>query len=155
MVPSFMAARQGQRRILLRHGGRKFLLNIPRNAADTNFFNGRLHPIPELEGTRSDSFGTGDSRAYLDFCIIRNRLGKFQGIGVPDEHHRQGWASDMVRALLSHYPGIGFQNSSLNDMSGPLFMKLRDEMPHQIAPIKFHADGYYEVLWAAAFRRDE
>ncbi|MCP1415442.1 hypothetical protein [Paenarthrobacter sp. A20] len=81
--------------------------------------------------------------------IIRNRVGKFQGVGVPDEYQHQGWATDMVYALLTHYPDVHFYNSSLNEMSGPLFIKIQTELPGRIAPIGIHEDGGYEVdtLW--------
>lgn len=60
----------------------------------------------------------------------------------------------MVHALLAHYESVDFYNSSLNEMSGPLFMKLRSELPERIAPIRRHADGSYEVdtLWRPARR---
>jgi hypothetical protein len=123
-------------RIVLHHGTRSFVLTVPR-AAESNF-NGQLRPRPQLRGTRTGVSGgrRTESGAYLDFAIIRNQVGKFQGIGVPDEYHRQGWATDMVKALLNHYPGIHFYNSSLNEMSGPLFMKLQAELPRRIAPIR-------------------
>jgi hypothetical protein len=62
----------------------------------------------------------------------------------PDEYHRPGWATE-VRALLAHYPGVHFYNGSLIEMSGPLFMKLRTEIPDRIAPIRVHEDGGYDV----------
>lgn len=133
-----------QRRIILHHGSRSFVLTVPREAGG-NVFSGKLHPRPQLHGTRAGLFGVGETGAYLDFTIIRGRIGKFQGIGVPDEYHRQGWATDMVEALLAHYPDIYFYNSSLNEMSGPLFMKLHAEMPGRIAPIRVHEEGGYEV----------
>lgn len=133
-----------QRRITVHHGTRSFVLTLPRTP-DGNVFSGQLHPRPQLHGTRTGILGVGESSAYLDFTIIRNRIGKFQGIGVPDEYHRQGWATDMVRVLLAHYPDMPFYNSSLNEKSGPLFMKLRTEMPDRIAPIRVHEDGGYEV----------
>jgi hypothetical protein len=110
-------------------------------------FNGRLRPEPELIGHRRSAFGNGPVRceAYLDFCIIQNRHGKFQGIAVPEEYQRQGWASDMVGALLSYYPHVRFRNSSLNPESGPLFMKLQHRYPEAIAPITLHNDGSFEV----------
>lgn len=132
-----------KRRIILRHGTRSFTLTVPRNPG--NLVQGRLVPRPELHGTRAGTTRKVETSAYLDFTIIRNRIGKFQGIGVPDEHHRQGWASDMVRALLNYYPHVHFFNSSVNDMSGPLFIKLRAETPGRIAPLRIHADGGYEV----------
>lgn len=139
--------RRHARRIILRHNGRKFRLTVP-EITESAVFNGRLHPLPQLKGTRSDSrVGTGTTEAYLDFCIIRNRTGKFQRIGIPDEHQRQGWASDMVRALVNHYPDVRFQNSSLNEMSGPLFMKLHTEMPEHIAPVLPRPDSGYEIIW--------
>lgn len=136
--------RGNKRRIILRHGSRFFTLTVPRDPG-ANLVQGRLVPRPQLHGTRSGTFGESTTSAYLDFVIIRNSVGKFQGIGVPDEYHRQGWAADMVRALLAHYPDVHFYNSSLNEMSGPLFMKLRTEMPVRIAPIRVHEDGGYEV----------
>ena len=132
-----------KRRIILVHGTRSFTLTVPRNPG--GLLQGRLVPRPQLRGTRAGMFSVGDTSAYLDFTIIRGRIGKFQGIGVPDEYHRQGWAGDMVRALLDHYTDVHFYNSSLNEMSGPLFMKLRAEMPRRIAPIRVHEDGGYEV----------
>ena len=133
-----------QRRIILHRGSRTFVLTVPRSPVG-NVFNGTLHPRPQLHGTRAGTFGVGETSAYLDFTIIRDRIGKFQGIGVPDEYHRQGWATDMVRALMDHYRDVHFYNSALNEMSGPLFMKLRAEMPGQIAPIRVYEDGGYEV----------
>lgn len=143
-----------KRHIVLRHGSRSFTLTVPRESGP-NLVQGRLVPRPQLHGTRSGIFGESTTSAYLDFVIIRNRVGKFQGVGVPDEYHHQGWATDMIYALLTHYPDIYFYNSSLNEMSGPLFMKLRTEMPERIAPIRRHAYGSYEVdtLWRPR-RRD-
>jgi hypothetical protein len=63
----------------------------------------------------------------------------------PGEYHRQGWDTDRVRALMDHYRDVHFYNSSLNEMSGRLFMKLRAEIPGRIAPIRVHEDGGYEV----------
>lgn len=133
-----------QQRIILHRGSRSFVLTVPRGPAG-NVFSGKLHPRPQLHGTRAGMLGVGETSAYLDFTIIRNRIGKFQGIGVPDEYHRQGWATDMVRALLDYYPDVHFYNSSLNEMSGPLFMKLRRDMPGRLAPIRIHEDGGYDV----------
>lgn len=144
---------RNKRRIVLRRGPRAFVLTVPREAG-SNLVQGRLAPRPQLHGTRSGIFGESRTSAYLDFVIIRNRVGKFQGVGVPDEYHHQGWATDMVHALLAHYESVDFYNSSLNEMSGPLFMKLRSELPERIAPIRRHADGSYEVdtLWRPARR---
>ena len=141
--------RSQRQRIILHHGGRRFLLTVPK---DTNLpcFNGSLRPHPQLRGTRPglEDHRKTTSEAYLDFELIVDRLGKFQGIHVPEEFQRQGWASDMVRALLGHYPGIRFYNSSLNEMSGPLFIKLHQELPDRLAPVRRHPDGDYEVLRA-------
>lgn len=112
---------RNERWILLRHGGRSFALTVPRIA--DGHFNGHMHPLPQLQGTRLGMAGRPiKASAYLDFAIVSNRIGKFQGIAIPSEYHRQGWAADMVRALLAHYPNVHFYNSSLNEMSGPLFM---------------------------------
>ncbi|MGX5717541.1 hypothetical protein [Arthrobacter sp. MAHUQ-56] len=120
------------------------MLTAPRRPGG-NVFSGQVHPRPQLHGTRTGTSGIAETSAYLDFTIIRNRIGKFQGVGVPDEYHRQGWATDMIRTLLDYYSDVHFYNSSLNEMSGPLFMKLRREMPARIAPIRMHEDGGYEV----------
>jgi hypothetical protein len=40
----------------------------------------------------------------------------------------------MVRALMDHYRDVHFYNSSLNEMSGPLFMKLRAKIPGRAHP---------------------
>jgi len=37
--------------------------------------------------TGAGMFGVGETSDYLDFTIIRGRIGKFQGIGVPDANH--------------------------------------------------------------------
>jgi hypothetical protein len=129
------------------------VFTVPR-APRSKVFSGQLHPRPQLHETRAGVFG-GESSAYLDFTIIRNRVGEVQGIGVPDEYHRQSWPADMVRALLNHYPDVHFYNSSLNEMCGPLFAKLQAELAGRIAPIRLHEDGGYEVMtsWRAMTAR--
>lgn len=133
-------------KIKLIHGGRTFVLTFPLGD-DLPVFNGRLRPEPELIGHRRSAFGSDavPGEAYLDFCIIQNRHRKFQGIAVPEEYQRHGWATDMVSALLLHYPHVRFRNSPLNAESGPLFMKLQRQHPETIAPIRQHTDGSFEV----------
>lgn len=128
--------------ITLRKGDRRFVLTVPKTYI--GYFDGHLEPLPGLHGTRSGSARTAAS-AHLNFVIIGETVGKFHGVGVPDEYHRQGWASDMVIALLDHYPNVHFYNTSLNKMSGPLFVKLSAERPNQIAPVALHDDGDYMV----------
>ena len=135
---------------VLRVGGRRFLLSLPRDHVQLPGYNGRLSVKPPLRGTRASSTPGRllKSEAYVEFVVHKRTDSiKFQGIGVPDEFQRSGWASDMVRALLTHYPDTGFFNSSVNEQSGPLFSKLQREFPERIAPLRRHADGGYEVLW--------
>lgn len=143
-------AERGRAKYLLRRGQRKFLLSLPLEHEDLAVYNGRLRVSPPLWGTRADTFSgrPAEVEAYLDFCYFAaNNSIKFQGIGIPDENQRQGWASDMVKVLLEHYRGTWFFNSSVNNMSGPLFVKLQAEFPDRIAPLRRHEDGGYEILW--------
>lgn len=128
------------------HDGRVFQLWIPPDDGRM-FVHGRLQPFPELKGTRTDTFGTRQTTAYLDFVLKRDDYGKFHGIGVPDEHHRQGWATVMVKALFSRYPSYRFRNSSLNEMSGPVFARIQEDLPERLVPLKRYEDGGYAVDW--------
>lgn len=142
--------RESRVKIVLRLRDRKFVLSLPRDHDQLPGYNGRLSVKPPLRGTRASSTPGRLLRAeaYVEFVVHKRTDSiKFQGIGVPDEFQRNGWASDMVRALLAHYPDVWFFNSSVNEKSGPLFIKLQGEFPERIAPLRQHADGGYEVLW--------
>lgn len=144
----FRERRRQHHRFVLQRNGRCFLLTVPRVTEDQIVAVGQLRPHPQLHGTRSGHFVTGPTQAYLDFSILTTptrTFGKFAGIGIPDGYHRQGWATDMVGALLDFYEDIPFYNSSLNEKSGPLFCKLQAEHPVRLAPIRLHEDGGYEV----------
>lgn len=62
------------------------------------------------------------------------RFSIVQNISVVESMRRQGWASDMVRALMQEYPEGAWEVESPNDQSGPLFNKLAELHPDRVKP---------------------
>lgn len=71
---------------------------------------------------------------------------RFSQIEVPKHARRRGWAEDMVRVLLKVYPETQWYNVALNEISGPLFLKMSEMYPDRIAAVHRHSDGSYDVL---------
>lgn len=53
---------------------------------------------------------------------------------------------DMARGIPAT-TDIHFYNSSLNEMSGPLFMKLQFELPGRFAPIRLQKTAAMMTSW--------
>lgn len=120
----------------LTHGGRRYLISY-RIAAGENALYGEIRPVPALRGTRETLFAPGGrtpTTAHVEFKRwLKDDTARFNSIVVPIEHQRQGIATRMVEALFAAWPHTSWWNSeALNEMSGPLFLKLHHTHPDRL-----------------------
>ncbi|MGY4541173.1 hypothetical protein ACVWY0_001082 [Arthrobacter sp. UYNi723] len=128
-------------------GQRKFVVSY---WTGLEIFHAHIRPEPGHTGVVEDpELGQFLSQTILSYKILEAdkpfQRGRFQQIETVPDEQRMGWASDMVRALLTFFPTTYWNNENLNEMSGPLFMKLQAEFPQRIAAITDKGDGTYRV----------
>lgn len=117
-------------------GGSSYELHFRINAAERALY-GDLRPYPPLLGTQPAFARPGEFRAaeaHVEFKRwLEDDSARFNFIGVPIEHQRQGVATRMVEALFAAWPTTSWWNSdALNDRSGPLFLQLHERYPHRL-----------------------
>lgn len=126
--------------------GRTFITEYD---TENEIVRGEIRPEPARISAISDSRSGIPPKTHLNYVIRRtdkpNQRGAIQMIETATEDLRQGWASDMVRALLTIFPTTYWNNESLNEQSGPFFMKMQAEFPDKIAAITHVGHGVYKL----------
>jgi len=131
-----LGRRPRRQRMKLTHEGRRYLITYT-FAPVENALYGEIHPVPALRGTRESALSPKRSfpaTAAVEFKRwMSDDTARFNSIVVPTEYQRQGEATRMVEALFAAWPHTTWWNSeALNEMSGPLFLKLHKKHPDRL-----------------------